>query len=794
MPVALRHTFTYTVPADLVHEVRLGHRVRIPFGRRTIHGYIVDFPHEAPDRKLRAIQAIDPPEVLLTPEILRLTRWVSDYYLAPWGQVLDAALAPPVRKSPGRRARRGPSPEEGAGPASSSGPSPAAGAAAGLAPGSSGFALAPPGDSAGGGRRLTLVPEQQSAYAAIRQAVDRGSYGAFLLFGVTGSGKTEVYLRVAEDVVREGGSVLFLVPEIALGAQILDRIAERFAGQVGLYHSQTGEAQRLDVWRRARAGQLPVVVGTRSAVFVPLPRLRLIVVDEEQEGAYKQEETPRYHSRDVAIVRARQAGAVIVLGSATPALESLYNAEQGKYELLRLPARIHQKDPARVSLVDLLQAAAPEAEGFDGSPGGTRGSSRTTRLDGGPRPRGRAASRASVPILSTSLVRAVEERLARGEQTILFLNRRGYSPAVQCAACGTPLSCRHCDVVMTWHKLEDILRCHFCNQTEEVTLKCPECQGRQWFYGGLGTQKVEEILAETFPGARIARMDLDSTRGRGAHVKLIRRMEAGEIDILLGTQMVAKGFHFPRVTLVGVIQADRELLQPDFRSGERAFRILTQVAGRSGREELSGEVLFQSMMPGHPVITAAADQDYFGFARRELESRQAWRYPPFTRLIDLLVDGVKEDQVRRRAESLADLLRGASRAPDGADASAKRVSARRASAGDGFAEHASARHAGAGDGFAEHASARHAGAGDAAALDGSAGVTVMGSGRGRLEILGPAPMPHARLKGRYRWHLLLKSVSSEALHRLATQALEATPPRGLSRTRVQVDVDPLRLD
>jgi primosomal protein N' (replication factor Y) (superfamily II helicase) len=493
--------------------------------------------------------------------------------------------------------------------------------------------------------------------------------------------------------------VLFLVPEIAMGTQILSRVLRRFGGKAGLYHSQTGDAERRRVWNEARLGCLPVVVGTRSAVFVPMPNLRLVVVDEEHEPAYKQDDTPRYHGRDTAVMRARLEDAVIVLGSATPSLESLHNAEAGKYRLLRLNERIDARPHARVTLVDLN-----EARGGD-PPERNR-----------PRP-----PKLPVPVLSPPLLRALQERLDRGEQSILFLNRRGHSTVVQCSACGEALSCEHCDVVMTFHKPDGRIRCHYCSAVRSVPEACPSCRGTRFLYGGVGTQKVEEMLMEAFPSARLARLDLDTARRRGAHGRVVSAMEEGEIDILLGTQMVAKGFHFPRVTLVGVLQADREMMQPDFRAGERAFQVLTQVAGRSGRGVTAGEVVFQSLMPGNPVITAAVTGDYAGFAGRELELRRTLGYPPYRRMIDVLVDGKDADQVRRRAEALRDML-----VP-----------------------------------------------------------------REGIEVLGPAPMPHARLKGRYRWHLTLRGRSVEKLHAAAFVALEAPPPAGLSGTRLQVDVDPV---
>ena len=682
VPLGLRRVFSYRVPPALREVLRIGHRVRVPFGPRRAHGYVVGFTTDAPDAKLRAITAIEPEEVVFTPEILRLTRWVADYYLTPWGQALEAALPPGVRHGGAlvpRRVQRG-----GGGPA---------------ARGAAGAVFSVASIAAGADLPLVLQAEQAVAAAAVAEALATHRFTSLLLLGVTGSGKTEVYLDAAERVVAEGGGVLFLVPEIAMGTQILSRVLRRFGGKAGLYHSQTGDAERRRVWNEARTGRLSVVVGTRSAVFVPVPNLRLVVVDEEHESAYKQDDTPRYHGRDTAVMRARLEDAVIVLGSATPSLESLYNAEAGKYRLLRLRERIDARPHARVTIVDLNEA---------------RG--------GDPPERGRPRSmKLPAPVLSPPLLRAIQERIDRSEQSILFLNRRGHSTVVQCSACGEALNCEQCDVVMTFHKPDGVIRCHYCSASRHVPPACPSCRGERFLYNGVGTQKVEEMLVAAFPTARLARLDLDAVRHRGAHGLVISAMERGEIDILLGTQMVAKGFHFPHVTLVGVLQADREMLQPDFRAGERAFQILTQVAGRSGRSETAGEVVFQSLMPGHPVITAAVIGDYAGFASRELDLRRTLGYPPFRRMTDLLVDGKDADHVRRRAEALRDLL------------------------------------------------AAHEG----------------------VEILGPAPMPHARLKGRYRWHLTLRGRSVTKLHAAALAALEASAPAGLSGTRLMIDVDPV---
>lgn len=720
LPTALRRSFTYAVPPSMRETIQIGHRVRVRFGQQTLAGYVVGFLRQRPKLpKIRPIGRIDPPDVLFTPEILDLTRWVADYYLAPWGQVLEGALPRTVRRGAQRPERKG-------------------------APASIGGSvdLDSGAESKGKSGRFeihTLSSAQAAAVTAIRAALAARVHRTLLLHGVTGSGKTEVYLDAAETVVREGGGVLFLVPEIAMGTQILDRVRHRFGSQVGLYHSQAGEKTRREVWREAREGRLAVVVGARSAVFVPLPNLRLIVIDEEHENAYKQDEAPRYHGRDTAIYRAQVAGAVVVLGSATPSLESVHNAARGKYQVLRLDERVEDRPLSRVLVVDMSELIRSEKEAerairTSGSMKKPAGAALAGAPNGAPNVEstGEPADPRKDPVLrrvlSPLLQREIEERLDRGEQSILFLNRRGHSTAVQCSDCGETIQCPHCDVILTWHKGEGVLRCHYCGLSRSGVQSCAGCNGHRFFFGGFGTQRVEEALRLLFPSARLARMDQDATRRKGSHARLIEEMETGLIDILLGTQMVAKGFHFPRVTLVGVLQADREMMLPDFRASERAFQLLTQVSGRAGRGTIPGEVVFQTMTPQHYVIACAVDGNHAAFAERELLYREQFRYPPFHRIIHLLVDGPDPKKVEERARSLADLL-----------------------------------------------------------------LERIGAERYAIEVLGPAPMSLSRLKDQFRWHVTLKGRSSTALHRLAVQALDAKPPRGLTSVRVQADVDPMNM-
>lgn len=598
VPVAAPTPFTYLIPEDLRGEVCTGHRVPVTLGRRKTYGYVVRL-HDGPaPERLRTIGPPDPEEPLFDAAMLDLTRWVADYYLAPWGEVLEAAV-PKISIGKKRRTRKT---EEEAVPDT----------------------LEKPPE---------LNTDQASIFRALRAAMNEREFAVHLLHGVAGSGKTEIYLALAEEIIRNDGSVLLLEPEIGLATHILERVRRRFGDRAGLYHSMTGPAKRRRTWERARTGELRIVVGARSAVFVPLKNLRLVIIDEEQEPAYKQEESPRYHGRDVGIVRARGENALVVLGTATPSLEAWHNVQAGKFKYHRLTERFVQRDLARIEIVDL-------------------------RKDPGLGPRGGALS-----FFSSQLVQKIRARLKAQEQTILFLNRRGHSTIVQCVGCGEMFRCDRCDVVLTYHRATGDLRCHHCGLVRRKAEICPSCSGEALFYGGVGTQKLEEKLAEIFPQARVLRLDADSTRKRGSHARHLQSIEDGEVDILVGTQMLAKGFDFPRVTLVGVLQADREMGLPEFRASERAFQILTQVAGRAGRGPVPGEVVIQTMLPDHYVIRAAASGDYDAFVTEELCQRQCLSYPPYTRMVHLLFDGRVEATVERRAaDAAADLSRSARRA------------------------------------------------------------------------------------------------------------------------------------
>jgi len=474
------------------------------------------------------------------------------------------------------------------------------------------------------------TPAQAAAVETLVGALDQRPLLPFLLHGITGSGKTLVYIRLLQEVVgRRGRSAIVLVPEISLTPQTVKRFRAWFGDEVAVLHSALSPGERYDQWRQIRRGDKRVVVGARSALFAPVPDLGAVIVDEEHDGSYKQSEAPRYHARDVAVVRARLAGAICVLGSATPSLESWRNVEAGKFRALSLPERVGGRSLPPVEVVDLRKHRA-------GAPGPE---------DGG-------------TILSPRLVEAVRERLDRGEQSILLLNRRGYASFVQCRGCGDVRDCPNCSVSLTFHRGRGRMLCHHCRHEEPVPDRCSGCGEKDLSFLGLGTERVERTVVEAFPGARIARMDVDTTSGKWSHHEILGKVERGEVDLLLGTQMIAKGLDFPRVTLVGVVNADVGIHLPDFRASERSFQLLSQVAGRAGRGELGGQVIIQSSLPEHYAIQAAVEHDVHGFVKREMEERRSPPYPPHLRLANVIVSSPDRALVADGAEGAARWVRG----------------------------------------------------------------------------------------------------------------------------------------
>ena len=801
LPVPLRSTFSYSVPAPLAEIVLPGSRVVVPFRNRALVGVALELTDRRPeaDHVKEVVEVLDPIPAL-PPRLVELGRWVAGYYLAPPGEVFRAMLPPavelrhereliltpagrdylaelasqanrseaevtehallqlfevegkPVRTDrlrglPGgpaaaaRLLRRGQlemrgvarhrktrmqkivawNPEVLGEPESPAeerirqvltamrGPLPvrlllAQGSVSGgvverlarqgklkmweepVAVEEKLFEtdFAPPANA--------LNAEQQRALGEIQGWLEAGAFTVGLLYGVTGSGKTEVYLRAVEGALARGRAALILVPEIALTLWIGRLCRARFGEGVAVLHSGLPDAERAREWWRARRGEARVVVGTRSAVFGPVEDLGLVIVDEEQEASYKQEETPRYNGRDTAIVRAKLESAVVVLGSATPSLESFYHARSGKYRLLRLETRVENRPLAAVEVVDLR-------EDF-----------RRTHLSG--------------PV-SQKLRAAIAERLEQGTQALVLLNRRGYSWFALCRSCGAAVQCKDCSISLTYHKRRGRLLCHYCGYSLPVPKRCPQCDSEYIYFVGEGTEQVEERLRELFPAARIARLDRDTARTKRAYQKVLGAFATGKLDILVGTQMVAKGHDFQRVTLVGVASADTALAMPDFRAAERTFQLLTQVAGRAGRGELPGRVLVETYYPEHYAIQHAARQDYPAFFEKELHFRRLMHYPPFVALANVIVRDRKVENAMRWSRQLA-----------------------------GF--------------FAPHES------------------------RG-VKVLGPAAAPLARLRREYRFQFLLKAPKRTQLTLVLSACLDYCDAKQIPEGAVLVDVDPLSL-
>jgi len=636
--------FTYRVPSAQRPRADVGYRVVVPFRGRARTGIVAAVEHEQPDFRVLDVSEAPDDHALLGPDLLALGAFIARYYGSSLGEALAAMLPRGVRRrGKGMRRRRVhlASDEkaralESAGKLSepqqrvlrrlrlhpegillsdlcraahvSASPVQTLArheVAALTTERSHADALDEAAQSAERTEPPPLTPEQARALDTLQAVVRTETYGAFLLLGVTGSGKTEVYLQAIDTCVQQGRQAIVLVPEIALTPQTVRRFRGRFE-RVAVLHSGMTEAERARTWRRIRAGEADVVIGPRSAVFAPVPRLGLLVVDEEHETSFKQQNAPRYHARDVGVVRARESGAVVILGSATPSLESYCNAQHGRYGLLELPERVAGRSLPSVQIIDLKN----ESERVPGH-----------------------------SLFSRTLEIRIAEALRGGGQVILLQNRRGYATSVACARCGYLVECKHCDVTLTYHRGDALALCHLCGHEARVPPACPDCALPGLKMRGVGTQTVEERLTERFPEARIARMDSDSMITRDAYEDVLGRFERREIDILVGTQMIAKGLDFPNVVLVGIISADTSLMLPDFRAGERTFALLAQVAGRAGRGEVDGRVVIQTRMPAHPAIELAADQDYAAFARKELEDREAFGYPPFGRLLRVVLRG-----------------------------------------------------------------------------------------------------------------------------------------------------------
>lgn len=751
LEIALRREFDYLIPEELVGQVEVGSRVQVPFGARKIPGCVTALAEESAHTNLKAILKVIGTQSLVTPKVLQLARWIGEYYCCAPETALKAVLPEAVRqeesgfrerlfvrvlnvpaeppKLPRRQQdvwnilleRRELAMTELLTLAQTTAATVRKLEDRGL------VEIAPQISERDPYSReqilpstpITLNPSQVGALAHIVTAMDarqtlpadgKPTAATFLLHGVTGSGKTEIYLQAIAHALEQGRGAIVLVPEIALTPQTVERFKARFSSGklqtlVAVLHSHLSAGERHDEWHKIRQGRARIVIGARSAIFAPVDPLGLVIVDEEHEQTYKQEEAPRYHARDVAIVRAQMENAVVVLGSATPSLESYYNCKNGKYTLLELPERVDDQKMPHVRVVDMRQTAHQEK---------------------------------GIPIFSPQLKEAITQRLERKEQTILFLNRRGYSTALQCPKCGYVAECPNCSVSLTYHRLEQKLCCHICAHVAPVPKVCPaeNCGNPAIRFSGTGTQKVEETIRKLFPQARCHRMDADTMKRKDDYRRILGDFRAGKIDILVGTQMIAKGLHFPNVTLVGIIYADSALHQPDFRAGERTFQLLTQVAGRAGRGDVEGEVFVQAFTPFHPAIQYARRHDFQGFYDQELEFREQLKYPPAGRVALLTLKGRSEDKVKFSAEHVRRELDKLMAPP-----------------------------------------ATPAGEAAAAIKD--------------LIIAGPAPAPLLKAETYYRYQLMLRTRSMSKLsHALAKVVATLTLP---DEVTMAVDIDPVNL-
>ena len=669
LDVAVRREFDYLVPEELERSVHEGTRVKVPFGPREVMGVVTAVLDESPHGNLREIIKTVGGQALVTPPILRLVRWIADYYCCAPEIAMKAVLPDAVRKEEeGWRERLyvRALPQHGEPPKLTKRQEDLwtiveewrelplqelvrlAGTTSatirkledkGL------VSIAPQISERDPYAKEHILPtqplelnaQQATALESIVDSMERLAKrdddeakpvgdNVFLLHGVTGSGKTEVYLQAIAHALGQGKGAIVLVPEISLTPQTVERFKARFSQGpqqtlVAVLHSHLSAGERHDEWHKIRQGRARIVIGARSAVFAPVEPLGLVIVDEEHEHSYKQEEAPRYNARDLAVVRGQQEGAAVVLGSATPCMESYHNVQRKKYGLLSLTERVDNIQMPIVRVIDMRSAARKEK---------------------------------GVGIFSPQLREAILQRLEKNEQVMLFLNRRGWSSSLQCPECGFVAECPNCSVSLTYHRAAQQLMCHICGHIETAPKKCPEtkCGNVAIRFSGLGTEKVEAALEKGFPSARVKRMDSDTLKRKEDYRRILGDFRTGKIDILVGTQMIAKGLHFPNVTLVGIIHADLSLHIPDFRAGERTFQLLTQVAGRAGRGDVEGEVYVQSFTPFHPAIQYARRHDYVGFYEQEIEFRQQLNYPPVGRVALLTLRGRSEDRVKFVADHL----------------------------------------------------------------------------------------------------------------------------------------------
>lgn len=718
--------FDYLVPDELRQTLEVGRRVNVPLGRsnRLIVGYCVKIEDRpAGRRRLKPVHSVLDQRGLLSPAMLRLTRWIADHYLCDWATVLDAVVPAGVRGGAGTRLTTLLSvdheaikrqPELKLSPKQQEVLNELAQSTEPMAPGELARAarctqgpitalrrkgiirarsgristMRPEPTPVAKEKHLLLNPDQERALRTILDAMNARRHRTVLVHGVTGSGKTEVYIQAIQEVINFRRQAIVLVPEISLTPQTVERFRGRFPS-VAVLHSHLSDSERHWHWQRIAEGSVSVVVGARSAIFAPTPNLGLIVLDEEHESSFKQDSAPRYHARDVAIARAEAEGIPLVLGSATPSLESWRRAKTGEYDLVDMPSRVLDRPLPEVGTIDL------RAE------------------------RGRAYSRGSI---SRQLHSAMNDALKADGQVILLLNRRGFSTHIQCPACGHVVRCPECDIALTHHRKEEIALCHYCDYEVPAPTSCPSCDFMGIRYSGLGTQRLEAEVRARFPDMLCLRMDTDTMQSRGSHQRALDAFRSGKVRILLGTQMIAKGLDFPNVTLVGVINADTALHLPDFRAAERTFQLVTQVAGRTGRGPKGGRVLVQTFSPDHLAIRAAIKHDYETFAAGELPMREMLSYPPFSSMIRLVTRGPVEPVVSSFANHIVERL----------EAAFKR-------------------------------------------------------GQVDARVLGPAPCPFARLRGNYRFQIQVQAADGDRLHAAVAEATADLAPPDDVRWIVDVD-------
>ena len=677
IPAPAHAAFTYAVPVDLAGEVAPGACVVVSFRRRRTLGFVFDTTDEAPAHidadKIKPIESVQG-DTVFSPKMCEWLSWLSTYYCAPIGEVVRTALPKRLTQLKSPKTTRPTMPREM--------------------------------DHRGESPEIVLTKDQEAALALIREELEATRSKPILVHGVTGSGKTEVYLRFFEQVVGRGKQAILLVPEIGLTPQLTARVMERFGEKVALTHSGLTDAQRHHQWERMKSGEASVVVGTRSAIFAPLPNLGAIVIDEEHDASYKQDEGVLYHARDAAVMRAHIENAVVVMGSATPSVESFANAKGGKYRCCHLVERTGGGVLPEITIIDMRHEVARQKAGDA------------------------EKKRHEYSSLSRDLICALEETIARGEQAMIFLNRRGFANFLICEACGHSFQCPNCDISLSYHRNPAKLLCHYCDYAVRPPARCPSCEGVDIVPMGRGTERIEMELSKLFPKARIARLDRDTVSKATSRMSIFRKMHAGEIDILVGTQMIAKGHDFPHVMLVGIVSADVALHMPDFRAAERVFQLTTQVSGRAGRTSTGARVMLQTFQPEHASFAHACAHDFEAFFTDETYHREQLGYPPYVRLANVRISATDAAKVDCQAHRIADELKQL--------------------------------------------------------------CTQMKMDEA-ITLLGPAPAPMEKVRNRYRWQLLIKAPDARAMTSFLTKAHPHIRFFERSGLRISIDVDPLNL-